>query len=130
MVLIVLTAGTAGTASAEISGKSRQVSIKFPAFSLSPGERISGVTLTSSAGRIHTGCRPNRWTCEERGNTMHCYTLHPTYAIAISGMLPEFIIRDTSSSGRPFSLQATVEFLDNDGKEYSREISESDLIVK
>jgi hypothetical protein len=104
------------------------VRVRFPAFALSPGERIMGVKLTASEGRIFAGCRPNRWTCDESGNSVHCYSLHPTYATAISGMLPEFIVR-SSESGEP-SFEASVEFIDNDGKEYSREIRAGDLIVK
>ncbi len=106
----------------------KPVTVRLRPFSLSPGERISGVTLTASGGRIFAGCRPNRWTCDESGSTIHCYCLHPTYATALSGMLPEFIIRNNDSGS--LSLQAAVEFIDNNGKEYSREIRESDLIVK
>lgn len=128
MMLAVLFTGVLGSGPADSADRGSQVSVRFPAFALSPGERISGVKLTSPSGRIFTGCRPNRWTCDSKGDTIHCYTLHPTYAIGISGMLPEFIIRN--SSGGSLSLQASVEFLDNDGKEYSKEFRESDLIIK
>jgi hypothetical protein len=117
-----------GTAGAEIANANRNLTVRFPAFALSPGERISGVRLTASAGSIYAGCRPNRWTCETNDHSIHCFSLHPTYATAISGMLPEFIIRNSTSVY--LSLDATVEFIDNDGKEYSRQIREEELIVR
>ncbi len=69
--IVVLCAGLVGAGAAESSDRSGQVSVRFPAFALSPGERIAGVKPTSSDGRIFAGCQPNRWTCEEQGNTMH-----------------------------------------------------------
>ncbi len=127
---LVLTAFMAGTMwSAMVEGADRgAVTVRFPAFALSPGERIMGVRLSASAGRIFAGCHPNRWTCDGNGSEIHCYSLHPTYATAISGMLPEFIVSN-NDGGRP-SLQASVEFIDNNGKEYSREMREGDLIVR
>jgi hypothetical protein len=128
LVLAIILAGISWTATSQSANGGSPVSVRIPPFALSPGERISGVKLTASAGRIYAGCRPNRWTCDESGSTIHCYCLHQTYATAISGMLPEFIIRD-NESGR-LSLQASVEFIDNNGKEYSRDIREGDLIIK
>lgn len=111
--------------SADGSGK---FSIRFPAFSLSPGERIAGVQLKVSEGRIYSGCKPNRWTCDRDGTSIHCYSLHPQYATAISGMLPEFIVRNVA--GASLSIDASVEFIDNDGKEYSRDIRQDELIIR
>ena len=128
LVLALLAAGLFWTRPAPGADPANPVTVRLRPFSLSPGERISGVKLTASGGRIFAGCRPNRWTCDESGSTIHCYCLHPTYATALSGMLPEFIIRNNDSGS--LSLQASVEFIDNNGKEYSREVRESDLIVK
>ncbi len=128
IALAVVIAGTFWIAPARGADSGQPVSVRFPAFSLSPGERISGVRLTASSGKIFTGCRPNRWTCDHSGSSIHCYCLHPTYATGISGMLPEFIVRERESGS--LSFQASVELIDNNGKEYSREIRESELIVK
>lgn len=119
-----------GSALADGTDKGRSVTVRFPAFSISPGERISGMKLKASQGRIHVGCRPNRWTCDQTEGFVHCYTLHQTYALGISGMLPETIVTHLSGDGRQLSLEASVEFIDNNGKEYSKEIRESDLIIK
>jgi hypothetical protein len=108
----------------------RSVTVRFPAVSINPGERITGMKLRASQGNIHVGCRPNRWACDQTGGYVHCYTLHQTYAIGISGMLPESIVTNLSSNGRQLSFEASVEFIDNNGKEYSKEIRESDLIIK
>ncbi len=128
-ILSFLFAAAVVPAPAWCSDAGRPLTVRFPAFALSPGERIMGVKLAASSGRIVTGCLPNRWTCDGGGGgEVHCYSLHPQYAQGLSGMLPQFIIRN-SDSGSP-SLQASVEFIDNNGKEYSREIREGDLIVK
>jgi len=108
----------------------RSVSVKFPAFSISPGERVSGMKLRASQGRVHVGCRPTRWTCDQAEGFVHCYTLHQTYALGISGMLPETIVTNLTSDGRQLSLEASVELIDSNGKEYSKEIRESDLIIR
>lgn len=127
LVTAVLFAGIVCAAAAHGADRPRSLSVRFPAFALSPGERIAGVTLTSSSGLPVPGCTPNRWRCDREGNTTHCYTMHPTYATAISGMIPEFIVPGPRDA---VSLQASVEFIDNDGKEYSREIRQDDLIVR
>jgi hypothetical protein len=122
--------GTRGSAVADGIDKGRSVTVRFSAFSISPGERISGMKLKASQGRIQVGCRPNRWTCDQTDGSVHCYTLHQTYAIGISGMLPESIVTHLSSDGRQLFLEASVEIIDGSGKEYSKEIRESDLIIK
>jgi len=111
------------------AGQGRTVSIRFPAFSLSPGERVSGVKVSVSDGHLRASCRPNRWTCDYSGSSVHCYSPHPTYATGITGMLPEVFIRDIAGSGTP-SIQASVEMLDSDGRTYERSFSESELIIK
>ena len=109
---ISLLACVAGAASAGNAEQGRSVTVKFPAFSISPGERISGVTLKTSEGRIHTGCTPNRWTCDRSATSVHCYTLHSTFALGISGMLPEMIISHLPEDGGGPALEASVEFID------------------
>jgi hypothetical protein len=130
VVCLCFLTGVQGYAIADGTDKGRSVTVKFPAFSISPGERISGMKLKASQGRIHVGCRPYRWTCDQSEGFVHCYTLHQTYAIGISGMLPETIVTNLSSDGRQFSLEASVEIIDSGGKEYSKEIRESDLIIR
>jgi hypothetical protein len=127
LALAIIT-GTLFASTAASAGSGHSISIRFPAFALSPGERISGVTMSTSAGRPVTGCRPNRWTCDHEGNTIHCYTIHPQYAIGISGMLPEFFVRNANDD--TLSIQASVEFLDNDGREYTKDFRKDDLIIK
>jgi hypothetical protein len=129
-VCLCFLTGIQGPALADGADKGRSVSVKFPAFSISPGERILGMKIKASKGSIHIGCRPSRWTCDQSDGSVHCYALHQTYALGISGMLPETIVTNLSSDGRQLSLEASVEFIDNNGKEYSKEIRESDLIIK
>ena len=129
-VCLCFLTGVQGSVLADGADKGRSVTVRFPAFSISPGERISGMKLKASQGRIHVGCRPNRWTCDQTDGSVHCYTLHPTYALGIAGMLPETIVTHLPGDGRPLSLEASVEFIDNSGREYSKEIRESELIVK
>lgn len=107
----------------------RQVSIRFPAFSLNPGERVSGIKVSVSQGSLRASCRPNRWTCDYSGTSVHCYSPHPTYATGITGMLPEVFIRDLPGSGTP-SIQASVEMLDSDGRMYERPFSESEMLIR
>jgi len=121
--------GLQGSALADTTN-GRSVTVRFPAISINAGERITGMKLRASQGNIHVGCRPNRWACEQTGGYVHCYTLHQTYAIGISGMLPESIITNLSSNGSQLSFEASVQFIDNSGSEYSKEIRESDLIIK
>ncbi len=128
VVLAAVAALLFRTVAADAADRGPAMTVRFPAFALSPGERIMGVKLSASSGRIFTGCLPNRWTCEGGGSEIHCYSLHQQYAQGISGMLPQFIIRNSDSENP--SLQASVEFIDNNGKEYSREIRDADLIVK
>ncbi len=123
-ITILLTAGAAGIASGGLS-----LSVRFPAFSLSPGEKVSGIKVKSSSGRIITGCRPGRWTCEQKGNIVHCYALHPSYAVALTGLLPEIIIHDLPDERKP-TIEATAEFVDSNGRQYTREFREDELIVK
>lgn len=129
-ICLYMLTGVQGPAIADGTDKSRSVSVKFPAFSINPGERISGMKIRASKGTIHIGCRPTRWTCDRTGGFAHCYALHQAYALGISGMLPETIITNLTNDGRQLSLEASVEFIDNNGKEYSKEIRESELIIK
>ncbi len=130
MVLVFLITVSLGVAFADNTGQGRPVSIRFPAFSLSPGEKISGITLKTSKGRLVNGCLPRRWSCEHRDNVLHCFCLHPSYAIALTGLLPEIIVRDIPNSGGQLTIEASIEYLDGDGKEYSKEFNAADLIIK
>jgi hypothetical protein len=129
IVHVVLLASMVPFASIAGAEQGRQVSIRFPAFSLSPGERVSGIKVAVSQGHLRAGCRPNRWTCDYSGPSVHCYSLHETYATGITGMLPEVIVRDVPGSGS-LSIQASVELLDNDGRRSERTFSESELIIR
>lgn len=130
LVIAVAVLLLAGSARPGAAGGGRQVSIRFPAFSLSPGERVCGIKVRTSSGRLSAGCRPNRWTCEYAGSAVHCYSLHPIYAVAITGMLPEVLVRDITTSVDSLTIEASVEYIDGSGKEYSREIRTSDMIIK
>lgn len=127
---ICLPATVFGIVYAADDDKGRSVTVRFPAFSISPGERIAGVKLKTAKGRIHTGCMPHRWTCDRSESAVHCYTLHPTFALGISGMMPEMIISHLpADSGQP-SLEASVEFIDGSGKEYSKDVRQDELSVR
>ena len=128
-VLAVLLAGVVPVPPADGADRGRQMSIRFPAFSLSPGERVSGIKLAVSEGSLRAGCRPNRWTCDHSGSSVHCYSLHETYATGITGMLPEILVRDIQGSGSP-SIRASVELIDGDGRQSERTFSESELIIR
>lgn len=129
-VCLCFLTGVQGPALADGADKGSSVTVKFRPFSISPGERVSGMKLRASQGRMHVGCRPRSWTCDQSEGYVHCYALHQTYALGISGMLPETIVTHISRDGRTLSLEASVELIDSSGREYSKEIRESDLIVK
>ena len=126
-VLLTCAMGLADTAHAE---QGQSFSIRFPAFSLSPGDKVAGIKVKTSRGRIFTSCLPGRWRCEHQGNSIHCYALHPTHAVALTGLLPEIIIRDVPGNASKPSIEASVECLDGSGREFSREFREDELIVK
>ncbi len=123
--IIMLKAGMTGDA----VGSELSLSVRFPAFSLSPGEKVAGIKVKTSLGRLVPSCRPGRWTCEHHGNSVHCYALHPSYAVALTGLLPEIIIKDLPDGRKP-SIEATAECVDGNGREYTREFREDEMIVK
>lgn len=126
IMLVSMLAAATGTA----ADSPKPVIIKFPAFSLSPGEKIAGITVKTSEGHLMTGCMPGRWRCDYRGSLIHCFSLHPQYAVGMTGLLPEIIVRDLMSGKSNLSIEASVEYLDDNGKEYSKEFNSSDLIIK
>lgn len=130
LILAVLIAAIHVASAAENPGQGRSLSVKFPAFSLNPGEKIAGIKVRASHGQIIHSCLPGRWRCENKENTLHCFCLHQSHAIALTGLLPELFIRNIPSSVGQLSIEATVEYLDDNGKEYSREFSEGELIIK
>jgi hypothetical protein len=73
---------------------------------------------------------PGGWTCEHDENTVNCYNLHRSNAISRTSMLPELFVRDIPNNAAQLSLEASVKILTGDGAEYSKEIRESDLIIK
>jgi len=117
-------------ASADITAPGPTISIRFPAFSLNPGQKISGFKIKSSRGRLLSSCLPTRWTCEYQGKTIHCFSIHPSYATAMTGRLPEIFVKDLPASGTQLTIEASVEYLEGDGSERSQEFKESDLIIK
>jgi len=128
LALAVLSTAFSGVAIADITGKGSQVSIRFPSFSLSPGERLTGMKMTISRGELLVTYRPNRWVCDRfETTTIHCYSVHPSYATSNSGMLPEVFVRNAPDK---FSVSGIVEIINNDGKEYTRDFGESELIIK
>lgn len=128
--LLCLIAGIPTAYAVNNPGHGRSLSIRFPAFALSPGEKVSGIRVKISQGRIVHSCLPGRWTCEQQRQSIHCYSLHRMHAVALTGLLPDFFIRDIPDSAAELSIQATVELLNQDGDEYTKEIDESDLIIK
>jgi hypothetical protein len=130
VLLMCLLAGIPAASAVNNPGQGRSLSIRFPAFSLSPGEKVSGVRVKTSQGRLVHSCLPGRWTCESRGNAIHCFSLHQSHAVALTGLLPELFIRDIPSDAGELSIEASVELLSPDGKESLKEFRESDLIIK
>lgn len=130
LILAVLMTGIQSASAVENPGQGRSLSVKFPAFSLNPGEKIAGIKVKTSQGQISNSCLPGRWRCDHQGDTLHCYCLHQSYAIALTGLLPELFITNIPGSVSQFSIEATVEYLSSDGNAFSREFKEGDLIIK
>jgi hypothetical protein len=130
LILVVLVAGIHAASAVENPGQGHSLSVKFPAFSLNPGEKIAGIKVRSSYGQIIHSCLPGRWRCEYQENNIHCFCLHQSHAIALTSLLPELFVRNIPSSVYQLSIEATVEYLTDDGKEYSKEFREGDLIIK
>ncbi len=125
IAFIILVAGMTGIA--DSSGRS--LSVRFPAFSLSPGEKVTGIKVKASHGHLVPSCRPGRWTCDHMGNSVHCYALHPSYAVALTGLLPEIIVKDLPDERRPI-IEASAECVDGSGREYTRDFREDQMIIK
>ena len=115
---------------AEVTCKGQTLSVRFPAFSLSPGEKVSGITVKTSQGKLSNSCLPSRWTCDRKSDSIHCYSMHKDYATAMTGRLPELFVLNLPDDGRQLSLEASVEYVDSDGRAYTKEFSGADLIVK
>jgi len=118
------------TASAEVTCQGVPLSIRFPAFSLSPGERVSGITVKTSRGTLSSSCLPSRWTCDHKGSSIHCYSRHPSYATAMTGRLPEILVRDLPNDGRTLGIEASVEYLGGDGSVSTKDVRITDLIIQ
>lgn len=130
LLLMALLAGISSASAVENPGKGRSLTIRFPAFSLNPGERVSGITLKASQGKMTPSAMPGQWRCEYQDNFIHCFSLHQSSAVALTGMLPELVVLDIPISARQIIFEASVQLLNNDGKEYSREFQESELVIK
>lgn len=130
LVLVLFTAGIPAAFAADNPGQGRSLLVKFPAFSLNPGEKIAGIKVKTSQGEITNSCLPGRWRCDSQGDSLHCYCIHQSFAIALTGLLPELFIRNIPGNVSQFSIEATVEYLSSDGNAFSREFREGDLIIK
>jgi hypothetical protein len=130
LLLIVLLACFSSAFAAENPGPGRSLAIRFPSFSLSPGERVLGVKMKTSKGEVVPSTMPGSWRCEYQENEIHCFGLHQSYALTLTAMLPEIIIRDIPVRTGQIVIEASVELVDGDGREYSRDFRESELIIK
>jgi hypothetical protein len=130
LICIALITGIRAASAVDNPGQGRSLSVRFPAFSLNPGEKIAGFKVKSSHGQIVYSCLPGRWRCEKQEKTLHCFCLHQTHAIALTGLLPELFIRNIPDRVSQLSLEVSLEYLDDNGKEYSKEFREGDLIIK
>jgi hypothetical protein len=115
---------------ADVAASSRSLSVRFPAFSLNPGQKVAGLRMKTSKGKIQSSCLPRGWTCERQNNAIRCYSMHPSYALAMTGKLPELFIRELPENGSRLTLETAIEYLDSNGVESQQEFRESDLIVK
>jgi hypothetical protein len=130
LIFVALVFGIHAAFAVENPGHGRSLSVRFPAFSLNSGEKVAGIKLRTSQGQFTHSCLPKSWTCERAENTLHCFTIHQSYAVTVTSMLPELYIRNIPSNVSQLSIEATVEYVNNAGNEYSKEFREGDLIIK
>ncbi len=135
LVLAVVCAGQRGISAVQSAEQYKKVLVRFPAFSLGAGEKIVGVDVTVYNGEIVHLIVPRGWNCRKSGmpvtqHVLHCFSPNSAYAITMSGKLPEISIFDMSGvTKKPLSLEASVEIEDSSGRGFSKQISESELIM-
>jgi hypothetical protein len=135
-VPLYLLVGIQGKSLAENPGQFKKMLLKFRAFSIMPGEKIVGTLVTVSNGKITYVYVPRGWSWQYSGipgykHIIHCFSPNSSYAVTATGMLPEVSISDMSSlKGKPLNIEASIEIEGEDGKEYSRQMQESELNIQ
>jgi hypothetical protein len=123
-------------ASAENPGQQKKILLKFHSFSMNPGDKIVGTTVTVSQGEIVQALIPRGWIRKYSGSpnrthTVHCFSPHSSLGIAASGRMPVLSIIDNSgSSGRPLTIESSVDIEGGDGKVYTKQLQESDFNIQ
>jgi len=120
---------------ADHSARYKQLLVKIPAFAMNPGEKIVGVEVSLTGGRVTQAFFPKGWVCNlmnsGRGTQLYyCSSPHLTYAITNSAKLPTLSIDDMSSvGGMTFGVEAQIELEKVDGQRYTKQLRESDLSI-
>ncbi len=135
IVLVISLCGYQAGNAAEHSVRYKQFLVKIPAFTMNPGEKIVGVEISLTGGRVTQAFFPKGWVCNlmnsGRGNQLYsCSSPHSTYAITNSAKLPTLSIDDLSSAGgMTFGVEAQIELEKIDGQRYTKQLRESDLSI-
>ncbi len=131
-LLLIIQEGSAE----ENTAQYKKLLIKVPPFSMNAGDKIVGVKVTITNGRVTVTTSPRGWNCQLTGiagqkQTFYCFSPNSRDALTMSSRLPEISIFDMSSvSGSSLDVEATVEMEDGNGKPYSKQFQESDLSIK
>jgi hypothetical protein len=113
----------------------KQLLVQIPAFSMNPGDKIVGVKITLTGGRVTHAFFPRGWSCRLNNNPgrdqlYYCSCPHSSYAITNSAKLPVLSIDDISGvGGRVFNIEATIEMEDGDGRGFTKQMQETDLSI-
>jgi len=120
---------------ADNSGRRDSFLLQIRSFSMNAGEKIVGTMVTVSQGDIVNASMPRGWRCEftrmSDRRQMHCFSLHSSYGISASGRIPIFTIIDNSGGGRDsLTFEVLLEMETRDGKTYTKQMSDSELIIR
>jgi hypothetical protein len=113
----------------------KQILVQIPAFTMNPGEKIVGVKIALTGGRVTQAMFPRGWSCRLNTNPgwdqlYYCSCPHSSYAITNSAKLPVLSIDDMSGiSGKVFSIEASIEMEDGNGQRYTKQMQESDFSI-
>ncbi len=132
-LVVCISVGMQGQSMAQTRGPQNNIMLRIHSFSMSPGEKIVGATLTISEGSIIQSITPRGWHCEiaRDGRNIRCYSQHSSYGISASGRMPAFTISDPSGNkGKSISFEVSVEIETGDGRTYTKQISNSEYSLQ
>ncbi len=134
-VFVLLLCGHQAGNAADHSGRYKQLLVKIPAFTMNPGEKIVGVEVSLTGGRVTHAFFPRGWVCNlmnsGKGSQLYyCSSPHSSYAITNSAKLPTISIDDMSgTAGMTFGVEAQIELERADGQRFTKQLRESDLSI-